>query len=86
MLGSEADQSKIDEEQKASKNRVIGGAVAAGVGVVGSIVGDSLINGKLGERSKSEERFRQNRKRCFGKIAKMLERWWCKKYKSIKVF
>ncbi len=52
MLGSEEDQKKIDEERKASKNRVIGGAVAAGVGVVGGIVGNSLINGKLGEKLK----------------------------------
>ncbi len=49
-LESEEDQEKIDAERKASKNRVIGGAVAAGVGVVGGMVGNSLINGKLGEK------------------------------------
>ncbi len=47
MLGSEKDKSQIDEDAKESKNRVIGGGVAAGVGVVGGAVGDSLINGKL---------------------------------------
>lgn len=53
MLGSDADQAKIDAEQKASKNRVIAGAVVGGVGVVGGIVGNSLINGKLGELIKN---------------------------------
>lgn len=47
MLGAEKDKSQIDEDAKKSKNRVIGGGVAAGVGVVGGAVGDSLINGKL---------------------------------------
>ena len=53
MLGSEADQAKIDENAKASKNRVIAGAVVGGVGVVGSMVGNSLVNGKLGEKLKN---------------------------------
>lgn len=52
MFGSDADQAKIDAEQKASKNRVIAGAVVGGVGVVGGVVGNSLINGKLGEKIK----------------------------------
>ena len=52
MLGSEADQAKIDDERKASKNRVIAGGVVAGAGVVGGVVGNSLINGKLGEKLK----------------------------------
>ena len=55
MLGSDADQEKIDAEQKASKNRVIAGAVVGGVGVVGGIVGNSLINGKLGELIKKDK-------------------------------
>ncbi len=55
MLGSDADQAKIDAEQKASKNRVIAGAVVGGVGVVGGIVGNSLINGKLGELIKKDK-------------------------------
>ena len=49
MLNSEEDQAKIDEDAKKSKARVIGGGIAAGVGVVGSIVGNLLING-VGKR------------------------------------
>ncbi len=52
MLGSTTDQEQIDADKKTSKTRVIGGAVAAGVGVVGGVVGNSLINGKLGEKIK----------------------------------
>lgn len=52
MLGSTTDQEQIDADKKTSKNRVIGGGVAAGVGVVGGVVGNSLINGKLGEKIK----------------------------------
>ncbi len=44
MLGSEKDKTAIDSDKKASKNRVIGGAVAAGSGVVGGIVGNAIIN------------------------------------------
>lgn len=51
-LESEEDQEKIDAERKASKNRVIAGATVAGAGVVGGMVGNSLINGKLGEKIK----------------------------------
>ena len=49
-LGSETDKAKIEESQKTSKTRVIGGAAASGIGVAGGVVGDSLINGKLGEK------------------------------------
>ena len=52
MLGSEADQAKIDEKAKTSKNRVMGGAIAAGAGALVGVVGNSLINGKLGEKIK----------------------------------
>ena len=52
MLESEEDQSKLDAQAKEAKNRVIAGAVVGGVGVVGSIVGNSLVNGKLGEKIK----------------------------------
>lgn len=54
-LNSETDQAKINEDKEASKKRVIGGAVAAGVGVVGGVVGNSLINGKLGEKIKNSK-------------------------------
>ena len=52
MYDSEKDKKQIAESKQTSKNRVVGGAVAAGVGVVGGIVGDQLINGKLGEKIK----------------------------------
>lgn len=54
MLGSEVDQAKIDEERKASKNRVMGGAIAAGAGVLGGIIGDLAIN-KNGPKNRSKE-------------------------------
>jgi hypothetical protein len=52
MLGSEEDQSKIDEDKSASKKRVLGGAIAAGAGVVVGVAGNALINGKIGEKIK----------------------------------
>ena len=48
-LNSEEDQAKLDEEAKKAKARVIGGATAAGVGVVGGAIGNGLINGDLGK-------------------------------------
>ena len=54
MLNSETDQAKIEEMQKTSKNRVIGGAVAVGVGVIGGVVGNILIN-KNAPKNKSEQ-------------------------------
>ena len=44
VLGSEADQAKIDEQKDAAKKRVIGGAVAAGAGVVVGVAGNMIIN------------------------------------------
>ena len=55
MLGSEKDQEQIDAAKQTSKNRVIGGAVAAGVGVVGGIVGDELINQSLSSSTKTAQ-------------------------------
>ena len=55
MLGSEEDQAKIDENKETSKKRVIAGGVLSGVGVVGGMVGDSMINGKLGEMIKENK-------------------------------
>lgn len=55
MLGSEEDQNKIDDMAETSKRRVIGGAVAASGAVVGSTVGNSLINDKLGEMIKENK-------------------------------
>ena len=53
MLNSEKDQQQIDDAKQTSKNRVIGGTVAAGVGVVGGIVGDELINQSLSSSTKT---------------------------------
>jgi len=54
MLNSEADQQKIDDQKSTSKTRVIAGGVAAGVGVVGGILGNQLINGKSKDAKKDE--------------------------------
>lgn len=53
-LNSETDQAKIDEDKKTSKNRVVAGGVLAGVGVVGGIVGNSMINGKKVKNNKND--------------------------------
>ena len=60
-LNSEEDQAKIQEEKDKSAKRVKGGAIAVGVGAGVGILGNSLINGKLGElvkgkRSKEEQK------------------------------
>ncbi len=55
MLGSESDQTQLDEAAQTSKTRVIGGVVAAGVGVVGGIVGDELINQSLSSSTKTAQ-------------------------------
>lgn len=47
--GNETDTQKIDDTKSASKKRVIAGAVVGGAGAVGGMVGNSAINGKLGE-------------------------------------
>lgn len=55
MLDSETDQTKIDEDKEKSKKRVIAGGVLSGVGVAGGMIGNSLINGKLGEMIKDSK-------------------------------
>ena len=52
MLNSETDKTKREEAQSASSKRVKGGAIAAGAGAVVGIAGDSLVNGKLGDKIK----------------------------------
>jgi hypothetical protein len=49
MLNNKTDKTKIEEDATKSANRMKYGAIAAGVGVVGGLVGNSAINGKLGE-------------------------------------
>ena len=51
MLNSEKDKKQIEEEKEKSNNRVTGGATALGVGIVGGILGDQMINGSLGSKN-----------------------------------
>ena len=60
MLGSETDQAKIDEAAKTSKNRVLGGAIAAGAGLVIGVAGNALINGELGKKLKEAIQSKKN--------------------------
>ena len=55
MLDSEADQAKIDDEQKTSANRVKYGAIAAGAGATVGVAGNSLVNGDLGDLIKGND-------------------------------
>ena len=55
-LNSAEDQSKIDADKEKSEKRMKIGGTVAGIGVVGGIVGNSLINGKLGELIKSKNK------------------------------
>ena len=50
MYNSENDKTKINEAKETSKTRVVAGATAAGIGVVGGIIGDRLINNEATER------------------------------------
>ena len=56
MLNSEKDKTQIEDDKSTSKKRVVGGGVAASAGVVGGVVGDSLINGKLGDKIKKNKK------------------------------
>ena len=49
QTGNAEDQAKIDAEKSKSEKRVKGGAIAAGIGVVGGIAGNALINGGSGK-------------------------------------
>ena len=60
--GSEKDEKGLKSDSKEAKNRMIAGGVIAGVGVVGGIVGNSIINGKLGELIKESRANRQKSK------------------------
>lgn len=55
MQNSETDQARIDADKKASKNRVTAGGVLTGVGAVGGAIGNTVINGKLGEMIKENK-------------------------------
>lgn len=53
MLGSEEDQQKLDDAKATSKKRVMGGAIAAGAGVLVGVVGNAIINSE--QRKQIEE-------------------------------
>lgn len=75
-MGDETDQARIDDDKKTSKNRVIAGGVLSGVGVVGGAVGNSLINGKLGEMikdNKDKKTTSKNNKTVIDKLRKGLK-------------
>ena len=55
VKGNATDAQKLQEQQDASKKRVIGGAVAAGAGVVGGIIGNIAINGKDGKGRNNDD-------------------------------
>lgn len=54
-MGNETDQAKLQEMADTSKKRVTGGAIAAGVGTGVGIIGNSMINGKIGEAIKDSK-------------------------------
>ena len=72
MLGSESDQTQLDEAAQTSKTRVIGGAVAAGAGAVGGIVGDELINGKS-VKTRERDKIIKSAQECVQNGGKWLE-------------
>lgn len=54
-VGNEKDEKGLASAKKEAKTRMIAGGVVAGVGVVGGIIGNSIINGKLGELIKKNK-------------------------------
>ena len=76
MLNSEKDQSAIDAAADASQKRVLGGAIAAGAGVVIGVAGNALINGELGKKLKqaiNEKKVGKETQKLLKKEAKALE-------------
>lgn len=53
-MDNESDLEKLQEMKDASKKRVVGGAIAAGIGVTVGVVGNTLINEKQGQQLKQE--------------------------------
>ena len=60
--GNEKDEKGLKSDKKEAKTRMIAGGVVAGVGVVGGIIGNSIINGKLGELIKESRANKQKSK------------------------
>lgn len=61
-VGNEKDQKGLSSDKKEARNRMIAGGVVAGVGLVGGMVGNSIINGKLGELIKESRANKQKSK------------------------
>ena len=69
--GSEKDKKGLNADKKEAKTRMIAGGVVAGVGLVGGVVGNSLINGKLGELIKERKDAKSNTKENDAAITKI---------------
>ncbi|MBR4507778.1 MAG: hypothetical protein IKP24_04590, partial [Alphaproteobacteria bacterium] len=53
--GNEKDKKALDDAKDTSRNRVKYGTIAAGVGVVGGVIGNELINGDDDEKVTEED-------------------------------
>ena len=60
--GNEKDQKGLSSDKSEAKKRMIAGGVLVGVGVVGGIIGNSIINGKLGDLIKESRADKQKSK------------------------
>lgn len=61
-MGGDVDQAKLQEMSDTSKNRVVGGAVAAGAGAIAGIGGDVLLNQIDWNKNNSDTQKMQNKK------------------------
>lgn len=70
-VGNEKDEKGLASAKKEAKTRMIAGGVVAGVGVVGGIIGNSIINGKLGElikKNKDKKASDEDNKKAISKL------------------
>lgn len=68
---NEKDEKGLASDKKEAKTRMIAGGVVAGVGVVGGIVGNSIINGNLGElikKNKDKKASDEDNKKAISKL------------------
>lgn len=85
--GSEADQALITSEQEKSANRVKYGGIALGAGASVGIVGNSLINGKLGEwikGAKDDKDSKKNEDAALKKLKQCMKDAGAKNYDKLK--
>ena len=73
--GSEDDKKGLDSAKKEAKTRMIAGGVVAGVGIVGGIVGNSIINGRLGKliKEKNSDFDKDDNDKAIRKIKAVME-------------